>query len=163
MVINNFFELYNIYLYIFLFNLLVIITRMYIIISYKENHITFLYLQKPNIKKNAAEKINLMEPKIYNIIIGGTQSRQISRNILLNKSYDLLLIWTKSSQNEVYPWRPTLRDQDRANLHIYKLSSNKLELLCYYWTENDPICVKFSKLENNQIHTVEEKISRKVV
>lgn len=140
-----------------------IITRMHIIIAYNENQLTFVYLQKPSLKRSAPEKISRMDPKIFNIIINGPQTRKIARQLACNNSYDLLVVWTKSSQNEVYPWRPTVRDQDRANVHIYKLSRNKLDLLCYYWTENDPINVEFSKMNHNQLRSVEQKISRKVI
>lgn len=95
---------------------------MHIIISYNENQITFAYLQKPNMKRSAPEKISRMDPKICTFIIGGPQGRKLGRYLACNNSYDLLAIWTKSSQNEVYPWRPTVRDQDRANIHIYKFN-----------------------------------------
>lgn len=140
----------------------VIITRLHILISYDVNQITFVYLQKPNLKKNVPRKIRQLEPKIYNIIISGSHTRKISRHLTCNNSCDLLAVWTKSSQNEVYPWRPTFRDQDRANMHIYSLGRNKVDLLCYYWTENDPINVEFSKMNQNQLRSVEQKISRKV-
>lgn len=140
-----------------------IITRMHIVIAYNENQLTFVYLQKPSLKRSAPEKISRMDPKIFNIIINGPQTRKIARHLACNNSYDLLVVWTKSSQNEVYPWRPTVRDQDRANVHIYKFSRNKLDLLCYYWTENDPINVEFSKMNHNQLRSVEQKISRKVI
>lgn len=140
-----------------------IITRMHIIIAYNENQLTFVYLQKPSLKRSAPEKISRMDPKIFNIIINGPQTRKIARQLACNNSYDLLVVWTKSSQNEVYPWRPTVRDQDRANVHIYKLSRTKLDLLCYYWTENDPINVEFSRMNHNQLRSVEQKISRKVI
>lgn len=135
---------------------------MHIIISYSDNQITFVYLQKPSMRRNGPEKITRMDPKIFNIIIGGPQGRNLNRFLSCNGSYDLLAIWTKSSQNEVYPWRPTVRDQDRANIHIYKISRVKLELICYHWTEFDPICVEFSKLNHNQFKSVEQKISKKV-
>lgn len=139
-----------------------IITRMHIILSYNENQLTFVYLQKPTMKRSAPEKISRMDPKIFNIIINGPQSRKIPRYLACNNSYDLVVVWTKSSQNEVYPWRPTVRDQDRANVHIYRLSRTKLDLLCYYWTENDPINIEFSRMNQNQLRSVEQKISRKV-
>lgn len=102
----------------------------------------------------------MADPKIFNIIIGG-QTKKIARNLVINTSFDLVLIWTKSSQNEFFPWRPTIKDQERANLHIYKLNRLKLELMCFYWTENDPISVEFSKFNENEVHSVEQKISRK--
>lgn len=139
-----------------------ILTRMHILIAYNQNQLTFVYLQKPNMKRNAPEKISRMDPKIFNVIINGPQNRTISRHLSGNASFDLVAVWTKSSQNEVYPWRPTVRDQDRANVHLYKIGRTKLESICYYWTENDPISLEFSRTNQNQLHSVEQKISRKV-
>lgn len=143
----------------------VIITRMHILISYDVNQVTFVYLQKPSLNfcKNAFKKIRSLDPKIFNYIISGSHSKKISRHLTCNNCYDLLAVWTKSSQNEVYPWRPTFRDQDRANIHIYRLGQNKLDLICYYWTENDPIQVEFSKVNQNQLRSIEQKVSRKVL
>ena len=70
-------------------------------------------------------------------------------------------MWTRSSQNEVYPWRPTVRDQDRANIHVYKLSRSKLEPVCFHWTENDPLCVEFVRSQQNQLKIVEQRVTRK--
>lgn len=140
----------------------VVMTRMHILISYDINQLTFVHLQKSNLKKNSPEKLSRMDPKIFNIIISGTHTKKIGRHLACNSSCDLLAVWTQSSQNEVYPWRPTVRDQDRANIHVYKLSRNKLDLLSFHWTENDPISVEFSKVHQNQLRSVEQKMSRKV-
>ncbi|XP_053693139.1 WD repeat-containing and planar cell polarity effector protein fritz [Sabethes cyaneus] len=139
----------------------VVITQTHILISYNENQITFVHLQKPTPKKNSLEKIGLMDPKIYNVIIGGPTTRKIPKHLVCSSSQDLVIVWTKSSQNEVYPWRPTVKDQDRANLHVYKLSGSKMELLCYYWTEYDPVSVDFSLMNGFQVHSVEQKVSKK--
>lgn len=138
-----------------------IITRQHILISYNENQITFVHLQKPSLK-NSTQKISAADPKIFNIIIGG-QTKKAHRHLVINVSNDLVLIWTKSSQNEFFPWKPSVKEQERANLHIYKLNRLKLDPLCYYWTENDPIGVgfEFSKFNENEVHSVEQKISRK--
>lgn len=137
----------------------VIITREYILISYDENQITYVYLQKPSLK-NSSFKIQAADPKIFNIIIGG-QMKKINRNMVINTNNDLVAIWTKSSQNEFFPWRPSFKDQERANLHIYKLNRTKFEPMCFYWTENNPIAVEFSKFNKNEMQSVEQKISRK--
>lgn len=137
----------------------VIMTRLHILISYDVNQLTFVYLQKPSLKKNI--KIRKLDPKITNYVVG-SHSRKISRHLSCNNCNDLLAVWTKSSQYEVFPWRPTIRDSDRANIHIYKLAQNKLDLICFYWTENDPIDVEFSKVNQNQLRSIEQKISRKV-
>lgn len=141
----------------------VIMSRMHILISYDMNQITFVYLQKPSLKKNVLKKIRKLDPKISNYIISGSHSKKISRHLTCNNCNDLLAVWTKSSISMVYPWRPTFRDQDRANIHIYRLGQNKLDLICYYWTENDPFNVEFSKVNQNQLRSIEQKISRKVV
>lgn len=137
----------------------VIITRHFIIISYDENQITYVFLQKPSMK-SYTQKISAADPKIVNIIIGGSQTKKINRNMTINKCNDYLAVWSKSSQNEFFPWRPSLKEQDRANLHIYKLN-RKFEPLCFCWTENNPVCVEFSKFNENELLSVEQKISRK--
>lgn len=139
----------------------VVITKMHIIIAYNQNQITFVHLQKPSLKRFVPEKVTRMEPKIFNIIVGGPQGRKLPRQIACNNSCDLIAIWTRSSQNEVYPWRPTIRDQDRANVHIYKITRSKFEPVCFHWTENDPICVEFVRLNQNQLRIVEQRITRK--
>lgn len=141
-----------------------LITRLHILLAYNQNQLTLVYLQKPEpaAKHDLSGKLTDFDPKIYNVIINGPENRPIPRQIACNCKSDLIVVWTKSSQNEVYPWRPTIRDQDRANVHIYKLNRIKLEAMCYYWTENDPISIEFSNIHHNQLHSVEQKISRKV-
>lgn len=80
-----------------------------------------VHLQKPNTRLQGPEKICNMDPRIFHVIIPGPSERKLSRHLIVNSSADLFVIWTKSSQNEVYPWRPTIRDQDRANIHVFKL------------------------------------------
>ncbi|XP_008470303.1 WD repeat-containing and planar cell polarity effector protein fritz [Diaphorina citri] len=72
-----------------------------------------------------------------------------------------VLSWWRCTRDEVYPWTPVVKDVDRANIHVYSLSSVKMELLCYYKTECDPLCVEFSHVRPNIIHSVEQKISRR--
>uniref|UniRef100_A0A182J9D5 WD repeat-containing and planar cell polarity effector protein fritz n=1 Tax=Anopheles atroparvus TaxID=41427 RepID=A0A182J9D5_ANOAO len=141
----------------------VVITQNHILVAYNENQITFVQLQKPTAKKNNLEKIGLMDPKIYNVLLSGTGSttRKVPKRLVCSSSLNLVIVWTKASQNEVYPWRPTVKDQDRANLHVYKLNGARMELLCYYWTEYDPISVEFSLMNDYQVHCVEQKISKK--
>jgi WD40 repeat protein len=136
----------------------VIINRQHIIISYDENIITFVHLQKPS-AQFVVQKISATEPKIFNVAIAPNNTK-IKRNMAINQNNDILILWTKSSQNEFFPWRPS-KDQDRANLHIYSLNRDKIELICYFWTENSPIEIEFSKFNENEVRSIEQKISRK--
>lgn len=138
-----------------------VFTRMHILLAYTLNQVTFVHLQKPSMRRSAPEKISRMDPKIFNVIINGPPNRSLARQLTCNGSGDLMTVWTKSSQNEVYPWRPTVRDQDRANVNIYRICRAKLEPICFYWTENDPISIEFSAIHQNQLHSVEQNVTRK--
>jgi len=46
---------------------------------------------------------------------------------------------------------------------IIRISRTKLELLCYIRTEFDPLCIMFDACDDNIIHSVEQKVSRKVI
>ena len=90
--------------------------------AYNTNQITVVNLQKPK-RHSGPEKIANMEPKIFHVLIPGPTERKIARHLVVNSSFDLIVVWTKSSQNELFPWRPTVRDQDQANMHAFKLRS----------------------------------------
>lgn len=58
--------------------------------------------------------------------IAGPSGRKLDRYIMINSSGDMVLIWWKSSQDEVYPWAPQVKEQDRANIHVYLLTGYKI-------------------------------------
>lgn len=67
-------------------------------------------------------KWSFLEPKIglfdfSNSII----NRKNERKITFNVPGTMVAIWSKSSLNEVYPWNPLVKDQHRANIHVYKI------------------------------------------
>ncbi|XP_034098384.2 WD repeat-containing and planar cell polarity effector protein fritz [Drosophila albomicans] len=137
-------------------------TRSHIVLAYNTNQLTVVHLQRPNARPLGPEKIANMDPRIFHVIIPGAASeRKLARHLTVNGSFDLFVVWTQSSQNEVYPWRPTIRDQDRANIHIFKIKGLQLESIAYCWSENDPLCVDFLRSSENQIITLEQKVSRK--
>ncbi|ALC38177.1 frtz [Drosophila busckii] len=136
-------------------------TRSHIVLAYNTNQLTVVHLQRPNQRPLGPEKIANMDARIFHVIIPGASERKLARHLTVNGSYDLFVVWTQSSQNEVYPWRPTVRDQDRANIHIFKIKGLQLESLAYCWSENDPLCVDFLRSSENQLITLEQKVSRK--
>ncbi|XP_022228140.2 WD repeat-containing and planar cell polarity effector protein fritz [Drosophila obscura] len=136
-------------------------TRSHIVLAYNTNQLTVVHLQRPNARSQGPEKIANMDPRIFHVIIPGATERKLSRHLTVNGSFDLFVVWTQSSQNEVYPWRPTVRDQDRANIHVFKIKGLQLESMAYCWSENDPLCVDFLRSSESQIITLEQKVSRK--
>lgn len=113
-------------MFVSVYTLSAFFTRTHIVLAYNTNQVTVVHLQKPNTRSQGPEKISHMDPKIFHAIIPGAAERKIARRLSVNTGNDMFLIWTKSSQNEVFPWRPTMRDQDRANIHVFKLKGYSL-------------------------------------
>ncbi|XP_047371047.1 WD repeat-containing and planar cell polarity effector protein fritz isoform X2 [Vespa velutina] len=135
------------------------ITKTHLICTYNDNQITTVYFTKP--RRHAFDKISKLEPKLSTSDLFGSNGRRLDKKIQINKPGDLILIWWKSTMNEVYPWSPVVKEHDRANIHLYRLTGTKLDLICYVRTEFDPLCIKFDIHHENVIHSVEQKVSRK--
>ncbi|KAF7413526.1 hypothetical protein HZH68_002015 [Vespula germanica] len=135
------------------------ITKTHLICTYNDNQITTVYFTKP--RRHAFDKISKLEPKLSTSDLFGSNGRRLDKKIEINKPGDLILIWWKSTMNEVYPWSPVVKEHDRANIHLYRLTGTKLDLICYVRTEFDPLCIKFDIHHENVIHSVEQKVSRK--
>ncbi|XP_039284336.1 WD repeat-containing and planar cell polarity effector protein fritz isoform X2 [Nilaparvata lugens] len=106
-------------------------------------------------------KWSQLDAKHHIVELAGPSGRRLERKLSINTAGDMVLIWWRCTRDEVYPWSPVVKDQDRANVHVYSLRGAKAELLCYYRTEFDPVCVVFSQVQPNVINSVEQKISRK--
>ncbi|KAK2580498.1 hypothetical protein KPH14_006235 [Odynerus spinipes] len=135
------------------------ITKTHLICTYNDNQITTVYFTKA--RRHAFDKISKLEPKLSTTDLFGSNGRRLDKKIQINKPGDLILIWWKSTMNEVYPWSPVVKEHDRANIHLYRLTGTKLDLICYVRTEFDPLCIKFDIHHENVIHSVEQKVSRK--
>ncbi|XP_048505297.1 WD repeat-containing and planar cell polarity effector protein fritz isoform X2 [Athalia rosae] len=137
----------------------VIITKSHFLCTYNDNQVTLVYFTKP--KRHVFEKISRLDPKLLLFELTGPNGRRLDKKIHFNKTADLILIWWKSTMNEVFPWSPVVKEHDRANVHLYRLIGTKVELICFLRTEFDPLCVTFSTYQENIIHSVEQKVSRK--
>ncbi|GAB1868382.1 WD repeat-containing protein LOC51057-like protein [Camponotus japonicus] len=137
----------------------VIITKNHLVCIYNDNLVTLVYFTKA--KTHIFDKINKLEPKLITTDLFVPNGRRLDKKIQVNKSADLVLIWRKSTMNEVYPWSPAMKQYHRANMHLFRLTGTKLELLCYIRTEFDPLCITFDICDDNIIHSVEQKVSRK--
>ncbi|XP_076230946.1 WD repeat-containing and planar cell polarity effector protein fritz isoform X2 [Calliopsis andreniformis] len=136
-----------------------IITNSYILCTYNDNQVTLIYFTRS--RRHIFDKINKLEPKLTTIDMFGSNGRRLDKKVQSNKCNDLILIWWKSAMNEVYPWSPSVKEHDRANIHLYRLIGAKVELICYIHSEFDPLCIIFDAWHDNIIHSVEQKVSRK--
>ncbi|XP_076682069.1 WD repeat-containing and planar cell polarity effector protein fritz isoform X2 [Andrena cerasifolii] len=137
----------------------VVITKHYILCTYNDNQVSLVHFTRS--KRHVFDKINKLEPKLFTTDMFGPNGRRLDKKVQTNKCNDLILIWWKSTMNEVYPWSPAVKEHDRANIHLYRLIGVKLELICYIRSEFDPLCIKFDAWHDNIIHSVEQKVSRK--
>ncbi|KAG5345687.1 FRITZ protein, partial [Acromyrmex heyeri] len=137
----------------------VIITKSHLVCTYNDNLVTLVYFTKS--KTHIFDKISKLEPKLVTTDLFKPNGRRLDKKIEVNKSANLILIWRKSTMNEVYPWSPAMKQYHRANMHLFQLTGTKLELLCYIRTEFDPLCITFDACDDNIIHSVEQKVSRK--
>ncbi|XP_011310420.1 WD repeat-containing and planar cell polarity effector protein fritz isoform X2 [Fopius arisanus] len=136
-----------------------IITRENLVCAQNDSQITILHFTKS--KRLGFEKIGKLEPKLITVDLSGPSGRRIEKKICVNRTGDLVLIWWKSTSNDVYPWSPAMKEHDRANVHLYRLRGLKFDLLCYLRTEFDPLCIIFNSKQENVIHSIEQKVSRK--
>ncbi|XP_059475188.1 WD repeat-containing and planar cell polarity effector protein fritz homolog [Neocloeon triangulifer] len=125
-------------------------------VTYSSNVISLISLHKPS---KHLEKLSRQDPHYSTFELGGPSGRRLERKLSLNPEHNLVLVWWRYSQNELYPWSPMTKDCDRANLLIYKISESRLELQCFYKTEADPLLINFSKLHPNRIFVVEQKVA----
>ncbi|KYQ50912.1 WD repeat-containing protein C2orf86 like protein [Trachymyrmex zeteki] len=137
----------------------VIITKSHLVCTYNDNLVTLVYFTKS--KTHIFDKMSKLEPKLVTTDVFKPNGRRLDKKIEVNKSANLILIWRKSTMNEVYPWSPAMKQYHRANMHLFRLTGTKLELLCYIRTEFDPLCIMFDACDDNIIHSVEQKVSRK--
>uniref|UniRef100_A0A1B6D3B8 WD repeat-containing and planar cell polarity effector protein fritz n=1 Tax=Clastoptera arizonana TaxID=38151 RepID=A0A1B6D3B8_9HEMI len=138
-----------------------VVTSTNALCSYNDNQITLVYFTKPALKNGSIRKWSNLDAKLQVVELAGPSGRRLERKLSINTNGDMVLIWWRCTRDEVYPWSPQVKDQDRANVHVYNVNGTRSELLCYYRTEFDPLCVAFSQVQPNLIHSVEQKVSRK--
>lgn len=98
----------------------VLITRSHMLISYSDNQLTIVHFGKILVR-SLLEKIGKLEPKIVNVELAGPPGRKLERTLDCNLTGDIILTSWRCVRDEVYPWSPIVKDQDRANVHLYHL------------------------------------------
>ncbi|XP_014286918.1 WD repeat-containing and planar cell polarity effector protein fritz homolog [Halyomorpha halys] len=137
----------------------VAVTYNQVVCTYTDNQVNLINFSKPLINYEYEKKWNIADPKIQSVELRGPAGRRVDKRISFNVDNSLMLIWWKCSNDEVYPWTPSVKDEERANIQIYSNYQNKLDLKCYFKTEYDPLLVSFSSLNMDIIHVIQQKIS----
>lgn len=86
-------------------------------------------------------------------LVGGTRRSENHLSWCDSNSGLKILAWSTSSL-EPAPWSPV--GEDRANLHLYQINGNHMNLLCYHQLENDTLSADISQVQDNLVHIVEQ-------
>nr|XP_018916735.1 PREDICTED: WD repeat-containing and planar cell polarity effector protein fritz [Bemisia tabaci] len=139
-----------------------VLMKQHFLCSFNEHQLTLVYMSKPPVKKiNLYKKLAHTDPKLSSVELEGPTGRRIEKHLSANVSGDLVLVWWRNANDEVFPWRPVVRDVDRANVQIFEINGMKASLACFLRTEHEILDIKFSQLYPNILHSIEQKISRK--
>jgi len=90
-----------------------------VVLAYSSNIISLVSLHKP---VGHPEKLTRQDPRLSNFELGGPSGRRLERKLSISLEQNLVLVWWRYSQNEVYPWSPMTKDCERANLLIYTIN-----------------------------------------
>ncbi|KAL3265414.1 hypothetical protein HHI36_009618 [Cryptolaemus montrouzieri] len=74
---------------------------------------------------------------------------------------DWLVVWGRPGSEHPQPWSPLAKDHQRANLHLYWLGLRGPELLAYKNTDGEPFIVLVSKIFEQTIILVEQKVTQR--
>ncbi|KAK9891576.1 hypothetical protein WA026_015534 [Henosepilachna vigintioctopunctata] len=72
-----------------------------------------------------------------------------------------LVVWGRPGSEHPQPWSPLARDHQRANLHLYWLGIRGPELLAYKNTDGEPFIVIISKIFQQTLISVEQKVTQR--
>ncbi|KAL1139445.1 hypothetical protein AAG570_006429, partial [Ranatra chinensis] len=99
-----------------------VITNSHALFTYADNQVTMVYFVKPALKNACAKKWSNLDAKVQVVELAGPTGRRLGRKLSINSNMNMVLVWWKCGRDEVYPWSPVVRDQDRANVHVYSIN-----------------------------------------
>ncbi|KAK3928665.1 WD repeat-containing and planar cell polarity effector protein fritz [Frankliniella fusca] len=138
----------------------VVLTKSHLICSYNDSQLSLVYFSKPTLKRSFPKSFSRLDSRLQTIELAGPAGRRLERKLVCNVSGDMFVVWWHSSHDEVYPWSPVVKDEDRANVLVYGVSGLKVELLCHHRSEFELLSVLFSQIHSNIVRSVEQKVSR---
>ncbi|XP_004925601.2 WD repeat-containing and planar cell polarity effector protein fritz isoform X2 [Bombyx mori] len=135
----------------------VVLSKSHILFTFVDRIATLVTFKKKT--SNVPCKIVDKEPLLQTIELGGA-SRRTDRHVSWCENNDLLwtLVWSVTPA-EPAPWSPVL--EDHANLHLYQISGQNMNLLVYHRLENETLVAELSHKRDRIIHIVDQTASQK--
>ena len=110
------------------------------IVSYLESRVTIVSFGKD---WEGQETLAQADPKITVVDMLGPPGKRLQRRILLSEDSSLVAFWWPISGQEVFPWAPHLKEEDRANVMLYSLKNpTQPSRLGFTRTHTDPVGFK---------------------
>ncbi|CAG2114309.1 unnamed protein product [Medioppia subpectinata] len=109
----------------------VILNDNYLLISYTESKLTLVSITQPiDAKRRTKLKLTAVNTKISSLDLESGTTRRAERNLVVNESGDLLIVWWKAGTNCVAPWSPPGANfKDLANIFVYSLTNSTFRLI----------------------------------
>ena len=74
---------------------------------------------------------------------------RLKRHLVLSPDNQHFLVWWSISEQEVFPWAPHMREEDRANVFLFKINQAANEQavrMGFLRTHSDPLALRYSKI-----------------
>ena len=115
-------------------------SKRVLIVTYLESRVTIVSFGKDVDLETTDVSLSQCDPKITVIDMLGPPGKRLNRSILLSKDSSLVAFWWPISGQEVFPWTPQMKEEDRANVMLYSLKNpSQPSRLGFIRTHSDPI------------------------
>ena len=130
-----------------------VLTSRVVVVSYLESKLTVITFGRP-VNFVSCESLVSCEPKVHHVELHCPPGRRLDRRIVLHSESQQCLIWWNTGGQEVFPWSPELKEEDRANLALLTVRGEP-RVIGYHRTNNDPIYLRFLS-DSTTIHCLSQ-------
>ena len=130
-----------------------VLTSRVAVVSYLESKLTVITFGRP-VNFLSCESLVSCEPKVHQVELHCPPGRRLDRKIVLHPESQQCLIWWNTGGQEVFPWSPELKEEDRANLALLTVRGEP-RVVGYHRTNNDPIYFRFLS-DSSTIHCLSQ-------
>jgi len=124
-------------------------TSKCIVVAYLESRVSIVTFGR-SVEFLKCDSLVQWEPKIHTLDLYSPPGRRLDRKIVLSTDCQQFIIWWPIGSQEVFPWSPQLKEEDRANLILFSLKAEP-KLIAFHRTGTDPLYFRFLP-DGNTLH-----------
>ncbi|CAG4971772.1 unnamed protein product [Parnassius apollo] len=98
------------------------------------------------------------DPHVQSLELGGARRAERRVSWCADSTGVKVLLWSAANA-EPAPWSPVL--EDLANLHLYHIHGQQVNLIAFHHLENEVLCAELSQRNDNAVHIVEQTAGHK--